>query len=358
MDVPISLAQFTQIVASDMHKITADEVTQTVSVKKISWQNKVVAFLQNIPLINKFISSPQADIVTQAIFLKAVTAVYGENMASTVASKYKLHFVKHDKGPQHVKPLTAYTVKTIVKFAEDVSARALQLRYPGIGKEMLKGHVKAWDRTPWLWKTLTLNEYVAIRVYTGGHYRQTNAALREGDPKVLASWQNLINDATIGLDKLAKNGYSYEKLLMRGTSIAKDNKFVSIDDYQEGKVVADKAFVSTTQNKSTAKNFSATSPSRSTDDQLMLHLFVGQAGAQIDSVSIFKKEKEVLVKPGTEFSVLFNAFDKKTNVYKVVMTNTNLPATHGSKGYVDALVDPQPKKAAESERASPWLDLA
>jgi hypothetical protein len=40
------------------------------------------------------------------------------------------------------------------------------------------------------------------------------------------------------------------------------------------------------------------------------------------------------------------------------MTNTSLPATHGSKGYVDALVDPQPKKAAELERASPWLDLA
>lgn len=123
-DLPtIHLEQFLGKSALAGHQLVADAQSATVTEQKIPWKGKLVAFLQNIPLLGKLIPPLKQDVITQATFLKALAAQYGEEVTTRVFEKYPIYFQKGNAS--QVRPLTAD-----IAVAADYAAQQAQMDMP------------------------------------------------------------------------------------------------------------------------------------------------------------------------------------------------------------------------------------
>jgi ADP-ribosyltransferase exoenzyme len=158
---------------------------------------------------------------------------------------------------------------------------------------------------PRLNSLLTDDEYLAIRGYTSGLYQQINPALRSGRA---GEWQDLVDNAATGMDKLAKNGYGRSGIVVRDVTFTQDEIAKLFPD---NGVFNDKAFFSTTSERSGV--FSGNT-----------RLIVDQrSGVNVTDISQYPNESEVLLKPGGSFKVVSKTFDPHTG--KTIIHLEELP---------------------------------
>ncbi len=150
---------------------------------------------------------------------------------------------------------------------------------------------------------VTVEEATAIRWYTGNLYEELNSALRGGDYASNYHLQAYVEAAQSGLRKMPK----YDGLSTRRMP-AYDAKLDNIlATYQEGAIVEEAAFVSSSKGEKAAFGGNITMKIN------------GKSGVYVDSFSINSGEKEVLFMPGVKFKV-----DSVTNAggndYVIILT--------------------------------------
>ncbi|MBL9038797.1 MAG: hypothetical protein JNG84_09805 [Archangium sp.] len=147
---------------------------------------------------------------------------------------------------------------------------------------------------------ISIDDLVAMRAYTGAFYREMNSGLRGTTPETLTKLAPLIKTAASGLNKLP----SYVGTVYRGASLTPDK----LARYLAGETIAEKAFLSTSTDKTTAFGGNV--------------LFVIDAksnGKPVKVLSQFARENEVLFGPGTEFKVLSSAFDATVGKHVIML---------------------------------------
>lgn len=354
-------------------KIVVSKDMQQISLTSISWKDKLINLLRNVPLLNRLVSPEQKNIRTQALFLKVLAAHYGDDVATASAEKFSSYFVTPNGAKN--KALTAYTVREIIDnakklqrtqkeikptflsinesaIAENSEAKntiadglieKLQARFPEVDDEIFLEALERFDNKDEEMKRLTIEEFVALYLYTTDFNLEINEALRSQNAQQLAPWRNLINDATNGLYKLnLKDEESFRKApLFRGVELMGKQSPFSLAKFQEGKTVVDAAFLSTSEDLNVAKTFAhvGTSFSKEGEGPMLLHIYTGAPKGKLASLSNSPLEAEVLLPPNIEFKVEFMGFDSTTKAYKAILKDNTLPANHGSRGYVDALTD-------------------
>lgn len=136
-------------------------------------------------------------------------------------------------------------------------------------------------------------EMAAISVYTGGSFNNMNRLLRgqaldEEDLERFGNTEKTIKQHIELADRALKQLPPYEGTVYRSTTLPPE----ILASYKPGAVVTEHAFTSTSYDKNGAFNGN--------------HKFViaSKTGRKVDNVSLFKKEKEVLFSPGTQYRVL------------------------------------------------------
>lgn len=322
-------------------KITIDQHTQQISTIQVNWKDKLVYLLRNIPLLNRLAPCDEQNIYTQALFLKSLTARYGQAAALTSIKNYTAYF-RVDQNTHAVKPLKGYVVTNIINEAKNAAIEKLQARYPQVESYAVEEALNLQESDPEGSEVLTQEEFVALFAYTGPYYRDINNSLRANDKDQLTQWQNVIDDAKSGLQKLEATALKGKSgLVFRGLQVGKRNPYAKLEDFAEGNTVKDAAFVSTSTNPYIARGFAGIrSPHQtSTEGPMLLHIFAGKGKGNIAPLSASPHEAEILLPPGVEFTVEFREYDEKNQIFKAVLKNKNLPSGHGQQGYVDALTD-------------------
>ncbi|MHB8876304.1 MAG: ADP-ribosyltransferase [Myxococcaceae bacterium] len=139
-------------------------------------------------------------------------------------------------------------------------------------------------------------DLAALKAYTGDYYRDMNTALR-GKTDLWGAKPGLpsgVKGAASALNQLP----SHQGTVFRGANLDPS----ILDRYVEGKVIAEKAFMSTTVDQNVAKTFGNANT-----------LFVINSvknGRDVSMLSDYVAEKEVLFSPGTAFKVLSKDVDK------------------------------------------------
>lgn len=141
-------------------------------------------------------------------------------------------------------------------------------------------------------------DLIALRAYSGHHYRPMNSSLRAATAAELEKLEGLIKTAASALNELP----SFQGTVYRGTTLKQE----VIDMYVPGQIVAERAFMSTSYEKTTA--FSG---------NVLFMIDAQKGGKAIESLSAIAREKEILFGPGTEFRVLDKTLDAATG--KVVI---------------------------------------
>lgn len=144
-----------------------------------------------------------------------------------------------------------------------------------------------------------IDDLVALRAYTGGHYQAMNQALR-GRGGDIAQQAAIIKTASSALNDLPE----FQGTTFRGTTLDAER----IARYAPGTVIAEKAFMSTTTAQDVA--FSG---------NVRFVVNSKGAGRSVEVLSQFATEKEVLFGPGTEFKVLSNALDQATGMTTIFL---------------------------------------
>ena len=135
----------------------------------------------------------------------------------------------------------------------------------------------------------TSQEQVAAMIgYTSSDYQILNAALRSKDPVELARLKPYIDNANAGLASLP----NYSGPVYRGIDSTRMPPDVVAQYLKPGEVITERAYVSTSY--VAGANFPG-------DLQLTV---MSKTGKQIDFLSMYAGEKEVLFAPGTSFKVL------------------------------------------------------
>ena len=144
-------------------------------------------------------------------------------------------------------------------------------------------------------------EVMAVQDYTGTTYGAINATLRGNDAAVLAKplttaeKTKYLEDArfaSAALDALP----NYTGTVYRGASLPND----VVDQYVVGKVMAEKAFTSTSLKPDVAENFSGSGDGF----KAVNYTISSKKGKAVGSLSAVPKEEEILFKPDTQFKVL------------------------------------------------------
>jgi len=141
-------------------------------------------------------------------------------------------------------------------------------------------NAKAKLQTAGLTNYLTPEEAVGVIAYTGSHYRGVNDQLRKGVMTV--AQYKLMKSINAGLDKMpAYQGTTYRKASLTAEQFAL---------YKEGMVVEERGFTSTSKNKNVWSG----------SHQYTVH---GKSGRDVQKISNYHNEAEVLFKSGTRFYV-------------------------------------------------------
>lgn len=154
------------------------------------------------------------------------------------------------------------------------------------GKAEVDKALDAKRADPKLDALLTDEEYLSIRGYTSHLYHEINPALRSGVP---GEWSTLVDEATAGMDKMAKNGYEIAGTVRRDVYFTPDE----IDQFfRSTGEFSDRTFLSTT-----------TVPDGVFPGNTIIKI-QGKSGILVESLSRYPNEAEVLFRPGARFNVL------------------------------------------------------
>jgi hypothetical protein len=143
----------------------------------------------------------------------------------------------------------------------------------------LRGHIIFAD----LVRDMTDDQIIGVIGYTGSDYRMLNKALRSKDPGELQRLGPYIRAADQGLAALP----NYEGLVYRGADLPPD----IIAKYEPGKVVTEDAFTSTSYDS--GQKFSGN----------VVFEILSHTGKQVEFLSQFSHEKEILLRPGTRLLI-------------------------------------------------------
>ena len=233
------------------------------------------------------------------------------------------------------------------EFDADAAVSRLQKKYPQCDEWDISGAVSDFeykrDEIDEL-QYLTVDEYVAISLYSALEYSTVNSALRtKDDPRPVekfSDWKEFVGDINAGLAKL--NAVQRHRLgglgaLHRGTSVDTTSP-IGPDNVKEGGSLKDPAFLSTSKDPKIAERFADEGDGEVT---ILEHIF-GSSGGGVETLSEHEFEKEVLFPAGTEFTVLLKQYDSKRQVMKIVAEEAGTQG--GSQGYADALLDASTSK--------------
>ena len=204
-------------------------------------------------------------------------------------------------------------------------------------------------------KTLTLEEYSALTLYTTTNYREINAALRATDAAdVDPTWLSIGQTATQAMQKLQDAGVTHHGLTFRGMS----GTFLA--DVAEGDTVVDAGLASSSTDSLVALDFAQ----RQGNSPAMQFIF-GQSGVPLDKIALNVDESEILFNSGDEFTVLFKHLTPQSqwdpSFTRVILVQSDLPPSHGTLGLGDSLTDftPVARRAGDSGTSvTDALDLA
>ncbi len=144
---------------------------------------------------------------------------------------------------------------------------------------------------PALYGSIPTYQLAGVIGYTGPDYSALNSALRAGKP---GTYQAYIDAANQGLDKLP----DYTGAVYRGTTL--DPKYLA--PYQVGQVVQEAAFTSTSHDPSVATAFQGGAPPPGKVN--VTYIIQSKHGKEVENISYYGGEAEVLFKSGTKFKVL------------------------------------------------------
>jgi hypothetical protein len=170
---------------------------------------------------------------------------------------------------------------------DDYVAKVRQLRSHIIFAELVAG--------------MTDDQIIAVIGYTGSDYRMLNKALRSKDPDEMARLGPYIRSADQGLAALP----NFEGKVYRGADLPAS----VIDKYEPGKVVTEDAFTSTSYDA--GSKFSGN----------VVFEIVSRTGKQVEFLSEFSHEKEILLRPGTRLLVtdkFIEVGDDGTKTYRIL----------------------------------------
>jgi hypothetical protein len=154
------------------------------------------------------------------------------------------------------------------------------------GKGEVESALKEKRSDPKLDALLSDDEYLSIRAYTSNLYTDINPALRSGAP---GEWSQLVEEASNGMEKMAKNGYDFDGMVRRDVTFSTqdiERLFKNSGEF------SDPAFLSTSTKLDGVFTGNTTI------------LVEGRSGIQINALSEYATEAEVLFKPGTQFRVI------------------------------------------------------
>ena len=345
---------------------------------KKGFMGKVVSFVQHIPEWVVSASRSLKDSNSQLSFIKSTSIDKEDKISHQVKQNLNLR----DSSSQNIGQLEVSSIadfdemkidalsdfahcfemcnsgqKSDVTDTNQYHIDRLSERYPKIKSSLIIASIKLWESAQKSpndsVKALSIDEFCALRIYSSGNYKEINRALRE--EVGLEHWKNLISDAESGIRKLArlsdeKNNYS---VVFRGFN-ASEGMSYHPNNYIEGDILKDRAFVSSSASKSQAEYFTF-----GDNDSVMARIY-SERGAGIESISRNPEEREFLFKPSTEFSLILKVYDSKNKTFQLVLEDSDAPIGKGSKGDADALIDKpitSHKGAVESESLSSSLDL-
>ncbi|MBU2898099.1 ADP-ribosyltransferase domain-containing protein [Vibrio hepatarius] len=314
--------------------------------------------LTNISIISQELVIENNDRVTYRNLIDKVSEVAHtpeieqEELLSFLGAKNgnNLAWLQFDQKSQEV-----ISEKIIKPLLDREKANALSERYPAVSKYLIGRMIEGWTRYQIHNSDgLSIEQYSALKIYSGSSYTEINSALRTGVDFDL--WKNVVEDAKSGIYVLAQkaNESGRHDLLFRGYG-SKSNAPYHPNAYTEGDVIQDKAFVSSSEDIDVANFFKN---GYSGNDATIMHIF-SEKGGPIEDISTFPGEQEVLFEPSTEFKLLLKAFDEKNGIFKLVLEDADAPSDKGSKGYADALTDlPVGPKKRKSESESLYDSMA
>jgi len=192
-------------------------------------------------------------------------------------------------------------------------------------------------------KNLSLSQQFAIYKYANDAYVGMNTALRDPNSNHARNdfYLSLNEQAVSALQKLAKEPGNGFGLTFRGLHGKTEHAKL-----EEGDVLTEKAFMSTSKNANIAKGFAL--KDHEGNHGTMLYNF-GSSKASIVGQAKNSGEEEILYRPGTQFKVLFSEKEHETTVkgYRgkletkktnhVVLEEINTPKSKGHSGILDAL---------------------
>jgi hypothetical protein len=161
---------------------------------------------------------------------------------------------------------------------------------------MLRSHIIFAD----LVAGMTDDQIIAVIGYTGSDYSMLNRALRSKDPGELQRLGPYIQSADRGLAALP----NYEGRVYRGAELPPH----IIAKYEPGQTVTEEAFTSTSYE------------TKSKFDGNVVFEIVSRTGKQVEFLSEFSHEKEVLFRPGTKLLVTekyVDVADDGTKTYRI-----------------------------------------
>lgn len=132
---------------------------------------------------------------------------------------------------------------------------------------------------------IPLPEMVAIRAYTTSAYSDINSALRGSDVSRLPQFEGTIKAAAAGLNKMP----NFKGTVVRGITLPPEVLTSVLSNYEPGKRIVEKAFVST----SWAHGFNGN----------VKFVVKSSFGKEVSWMSQYPKEREILFVPGSEFIV-------------------------------------------------------
>lgn len=162
-------------------------------------------------------------------------------------------------------------------------------------------------------KYLTKNEQVVLRTYTNNYYQQINLALRYDEKSVhySESFTNTIKTLCSALTKLPK---LQKPILYRVTDIRGTDQEDILQLYPDGKVVVEKAFLSTSMSMAGIKKFA---PSLG-KNHILFHIHTSEA-KDISYFSLLPLEQEALIPAGLKFKVTHKGQSSKNSPYIIIL---------------------------------------
>ena len=169
-------------------------------------------------------------------------------------------------------------------------------------KEEIEYGLLKKKKNPDLNRFLSDNEFLSIRCYTSGMYREINTALRANNGE---KWSLMLDAANSGMTKLAEHGYQFKGLVRRDAKFS-DAEIKKL--FPKDGIYIDKTFTSST------KEIDGVFPGNT------IIYIESSKGVDVSEISKFQTENEVLFKPETKFKITKKEFDSAIKKTVIRMT--------------------------------------